>query len=433
MTLNGIGGSAGDFLWAAGIENTFVPQVRNGHRPLDEYELIGHYGHWREDLALSRDLGLGAMRWGVPWFKVEPEPGVFDWRWIDEVVSYMVDDLGIRPIIDLMHYGCPFWLTKEFANKNYPDFVARYAAAFAERYKSLIKFYTPLNEPIINSLMCGMRGLWPPYLKGEKGYIRLMLQLAKGIQKTVKVIKEIDPDAVMVHVEATGMTRTVRQDLSSLAREEQHRGYLCYDLVSGRLTHDHLLFSWLVRNGASPDDLDSLIRHPIDIDVIGMNFYPQWSTKLLYIDKRGKLAFKETEPEGGGFRELITDYYNRYKAPIMITETSAVGSDEVREKWLHSSISMIKTLRSEGVPVVGYTWFPLFTMIDWRYRFSREPLEQFYLELGLYHLNREKTGERWVPSRLVPEMRKYISDPQSAIGELQMPVISEVPSLASNV
>ena len=40
---------AADFLWAAGIENTFVPQVRPGHRSLDEYELMGHYEHWRED------------------------------------------------------------------------------------------------------------------------------------------------------------------------------------------------------------------------------------------------------------------------------------------------------------------------------------------------------------------------------------------------
>ena len=74
----------------------------------------------------------------------------------------------------------------------------------------------------------------------------------------------------------------------------------------------------------------------------------------------------------------------------MITETSAVGSDEIRERWLESSVSMIKDVRQSGVPVIGYTWFPLFTMIDWRYRFSSEPLENFYLELGLYKLNREK-------------------------------------------
>ena len=84
-------GSAREFLWAAGIEDTFVPQVRNGHRPLDEYELIGHYEHWREDLALASELGLKAMRWGVPWYRVEPERGKFDWAWTDDVVSYMMN------------------------------------------------------------------------------------------------------------------------------------------------------------------------------------------------------------------------------------------------------------------------------------------------------------------------------------------------------
>lgn len=409
----------GDFLWAAGIENTFVPQTRPGHRALDEYELIGHYEHWREDLSLARDLGLNSMRWGVPWYKVEPERGSFDWSWTDEVIPFLVEDLKILPIIDLMHYGCPFWLKREFANKDYPKFVAEYAAAFAERYKRWISWYTPLNEPIINSLMCGMRGLWPPYLKGDKGYIRIMLQLAKGIIHTVKAIKSIDPESVMVHVEATGLTRTVREDLSHLAREEQHRGYLCFDLVSGDLTHDHLLYTWLVRNGASPDDLVELQRNSVQLDVLGLNFYPQWSTKQLYIDARGRLAFRETEPEGDGFAELIRSYYERYRVPVMITETSAVGSDDVRSRWLASSVSTIKELRGEGVPVIGYTWFPLFTMIDWRYRFSQEPVENFYLELGLYRLNRETDSPRWLESPLVEQMRDYIANSKKMIGRFR--------------
>jgi beta-glucosidase/6-phospho-beta-glucosidase/beta-galactosidase len=407
-----------DFLWAAGIENTFVPQTRPGHRALDEYELMGHYGHWREDLKLARDLGLNALRWGVPWYKVEPEHGKFDWQWTDEVLPYIVEDLKMLPIIDLMHYGCPFWLKKEFVNKDYPERVAEYAAAFAERYKGLIKWYTPLNEPIINSLMCGLRGLWPPYLKGERGYTRVMLQLAKGIIRTVRAIKEIDPTTVMVHVEATGLTRTVREDLSALAREEQHRGYLCYDLISGRINHDHLLYSWLVRNGAHPDELLDLQKNAIPLDVIGMNFYPQWSTKLLYIDKRGRLAFRETEPEGDGFYELIKHYSERYQVPIMITETSAVGSDEVRSQWLRSSVATIKKLRSQGTSVIGYTWFPLFTMIDWRYRFGTDALENYYLELGLYRLNRESQNPRWCETPLVPQIKGYIANTRTSVGKL---------------
>ncbi len=410
--------SARDFIWAAGIEDSFVPQTRPGHRALDEYELMGHYEHWRVDLDLCRELGLRSLRWGVPWYKVEPEPGKFDWSWIDQVIDHMVGELGIVPMIDLMHYGCPFWLDRGFLNKRYPEFVARYAGAFAERYKERIKWYTPLNEPIITALMCGMRGLWPPYRRGDRGYIEIMLQVARGIQLTVKQIQDIDPEALMFYVEATGLTRSIREDLSSIADEETHRGFLCYDLVSGRLAHDHLLFSWLVRNGAAPDTLVELQENKIFLDIVGMNFYPQWSTKQIYLDKRGRIAFRETEPEGDGFSELIRQYHNRYNVPIMITETSAVGSDDVRMRWLESSIGHIRELRADGVPVIGYTWFPMFTMIDWRYRFGQDPLENYYLELGLYRLNREGSTPRWIETPLVSEFRKLVDSPESAVGDL---------------
>lgn len=410
---------ARDFIWAAGIEDTFVPQVRPGHNPLDEYELMGHYEHWRQDLDLCREIGVQSLRWGIPWYKVEPEKGKFDWQWTDEVIAYMVEDLKITPIIDLVHYGCPFWLDRAFANKDYPKRVAEYSAAVAERYKHLVKCYTPLNEPIITALMCGMRGLWPPYLRGEKGYIKLMLQIAKGIIRTVKAIKEIDPESVMFHVEATGLTRTIREDLASIAREEQHRGYLCFDLISGQLSHEHLLFSWLLRSGAPLHDLLELQENAITLDVVGMNFYPQWSTKQIYLDKAGQIAFRETEPEGDGFSELIRHYHERYQAPIMITETSALGSDDIRLRWLKSSVESIKSLRAEGVPVIGYTWFPLFTMVDWRYRFAKEPVDHFYLELGLYSLNRDSSTPRWLGTPLVPEFQKYVRSPETAVGDLK--------------
>ena len=106
---------------------------------------------------------------------------------------------------------------------------------------------------------------------------------------------------------------------------------------------------------------------------------------------------------------------------IMITETSAVESEEIRERWLESSIKVIKGMRGEGVPVIGYTWFPLFTMIDWRYRFSEAPLEDFYLELGLYRINREQAKPRWLATPLVEMFRNLASDPQASVGDLAAP------------
>ena len=413
-----LGPSPEEFVWASGIEDTFVPQSRPGHRALDEYQLIGHYEHWREDLALARELGLGALRWGVPWYRVEPHPGEFDWRWVDQVLPYLVEELGVTPIVDLMHYGCPFWMYREFANRDYPRAVAAYARAFAERYRGLVRWYTPLNEPLINALMCGRRALWPPYLRGDRGYVRIMLQLVKGIIETVEAVKEVDARSVMVHVEAAGLSRATRADLEALALEDQRRGYLSFDLLTGRMTPDHPLFTWLVRNGASPDELAELARRPTEVEVMGLNFYPQWSTKQLYLDPKGRLAYRNAEQDGAGFGALISDYYQRYRAPLMVTETSAFGAPEVRARWLGASLLEVKSLRGRGVPVHGYTWFPLFTMIDWRYRFGRGPVSDYYLELGLYQLDEAAAGRRWAATPLVEHWLRHRADPAGAVGEI---------------
>ena len=418
---------AHDFIWASGIEDTFVPQARPGQRPLDEYQLMGHYDNWRKDVTLARELGLAALRWGVPWYRVEPLPGEFDWRWTDDVIPYMVEELGILPIIDLMHYGCPFWLRREFASDEYPQAVARYAAAFATRYRGLVRWYTPLNEPLVNALMCGRRGVWPPYLRGDGGFLTIMMQIIKGVVGTIEAIRSVDPSATIVQVEATGLNRAENDDLAALAVEETHRNYLSSDLLSGLVRRDHPLYTWLVRNGVRPADLTAIANAGVDVDIWGVNFYPQWSTQRIGIDTKGRLSYRATEQDGAGFAELIAGYHSRYHKPLMVTETSAFGSVDVRARWLETSVAAIRGLRELGVPVVGYTWFPLFTMIDWRYRTGKAPLDDYYLDLGLYTRGTTASGRPWQATPLVEQFAGYIRDSDAAVGALRSPsALSEI-------
>jgi len=76
------------FCWATGIEDTFIPQVRPGMRALDEYALTQHYRFWREDLDCAAALGVQAIRWGIPWYRVQSTATTWDWRWVDEVLDY---------------------------------------------------------------------------------------------------------------------------------------------------------------------------------------------------------------------------------------------------------------------------------------------------------------------------------------------------------
>jgi beta-glucosidase len=174
--------------------------------------------------------------------------------------------------------------------------------------------------------------------------------------------------------------------------------------------------------------LDEIARHPISLDVLGLNFYPQWSTQHLYVDPKGRLAYRAHEEDGVGFAGVINDYYQRYNAPVIITETSAFGSEELRSRWLKSSVEAVKYLRSQRVPVVGYTWFPMFTMIDWRYRHARAPLEHYHLELGLYRLNNDPTAERrWSATPLVEQVQNYIAHSADSIGTLDPSVLVPAP------
>jgi hypothetical protein len=248
--------------------------------------------------------------------------------------------------------------------------------------------------------------------------VLILLQLVRGILHTVEAIKSADPNAVLVHVDASGLSRAAREDLEALAVEEQRRGFLVYDLLTGNFTPDHPLFPWLVRQGASPDELASIRRSRIALDIIGLNFYPQWSTTQLYINRRGKLAYRSVERDGSGFMGLIRDFYHRYRTPIIVTETSARGNVKLRARWLKASVSAIKQLRSEGIPIQGYTWFPLFTMIDWRYRFGRRPPRDYRLDLGLYKLAKTDHKQRWQPTLLVEQFRNYVVDPVESIGPL---------------
>jgi hypothetical protein len=249
--------------------------------------------------------------------------------------------------------------------------------------------------------------------------VTVLLQVLDGIRQTAAALREADPGAVLVHVEASGLSRAAREDLHAVAREEQARTFLPYDLLTGRMTPEHPLFGWLVRHGASPDRLLQLASAPAPFDLMGLNFYPQWSTTQLYIDRRGRLAYQPVEQDGVGFTGLIEEYWRRYQVPIMVTETSARGDESIRARWLEASVAAIRALRARGVPVLGYTWFPLFTMIDWRYRFGRGPVEEYRLELGLYTLGGQ--GARWRPTPLVEQFRAYVRDPETSIGPLAEP------------
>jgi hypothetical protein len=106
-------------------------------------------------------------------------------------------------------------------------------------------------------------------------------------------------------------------------------------------------------------------------------------------------------PDGGrrsvwsgteGIEELIRAFHVRYDKPIFWTATSVSGLAEDRLRWLEDSLGLVHRLRSEGLPLVGYTWWPLFSLLDWAYRQEDEPAEDYLWHMGTYDLEPDGRG-----------------------------------------
>lgn len=381
-----------DFFWAVGIEDTNVGwPVRGSGSPLDEYELTQHDREWRDDLQRAADAGANAIRWGAPWYRVNPEPGVWDWSWCDQVIDRAVA-LGLEVILDLVHYGTPTWLRDSFTDPAYPDAVADYAGRAAHRYRGRIRHYTPLNEPLVTASFTGARGIWPPYGSGDADWARVVVGVADGIQRSARAIRAADPDAVIVHVEATHLWSTVDPSLSSHLEELELRNYLPTDLVLGRVDAAHELHPWLLDHGVEQAALDRLRAQATRIDVIGLNYYPELSARELI--RVGDQIVGVAEDGGSeGLVALIRGFAERYGLPILVSETAVEGDPQHLVEWMDEALRCVLGLRAEGVELIGVTWWPLFDFVDWSWASDGAVVEEFWVRID------------GVPSPVVPPQR----------------------------
>lgn len=379
------------FVWCVGIEDTFVPEIRSGMRALDEYDLMQHYRLWQSDFDLAAELGVSHIRWGVPWYRVNPEPGKFEWKWIDQVLEYLVVKKGIQPIVDLMHYGTPLWLENSFINASYPERVAEYAFAFASRYKDLVRFYTPLNEPTVNAEFCGKRGEWPPYLVGNDGYVKLLIPVVRGTVLSARAIRDADADAILIQVEALGKAWTSDERLITLTTNWCEDRYLGYDLMTGTFSARSHLYGFLQQHGVTDNALCWFEDHAIKADVLGVNFYPISGGEFV-TGADGKPELK-IGLSANVVSEVLQSAWNRYKAPLMLTETGITALQLAERKdWMDGTVTAVRQTINSGIPVVGYTWWPLFDMADWAYRLGTKPLTSYIFKGGLWTCKVDKAG-----------------------------------------
>ena len=125
-------------------------------------------------------------------------------------------------------------------------------------------------------------------------------------------------------------------------------------------------------------------------DWFGVNFYP-WSACEIALDEAAPPAHGRSHAMAGCW-PTCCGAATPIPLPLLVTETSANEDVAGRAAWMDETIAAVREVRAAGLPVIGYTWFPLFTMVDWAYRRSALPVDDHLLHLGLWDLHFDERG-----------------------------------------
>lgn len=360
-------------LWA-GFECTLA-RVHDRFR--DQIRDTGHA--WRiADLDRVAELGIRTLRYPVLWDSIAPDhPDRCDWSWHDERLARL-RRLGIRPIAGLVHHGSGPRYT-DLLDPDFPPMLARHAARVAERYP-WIDLYTPINEPLTTARFSGLYGYWYPHRRGERDFLRMLVTQCKATVLAMQAIRRVVPAAGLVQTEDISRVFSTPA-LADQADYENGRRWLSLDLLHGRVDAGHPWHRRLLDSGVAPDDLALLTGGGGRPDLDGLNYYP---TSERYLDEH--LASYPASAIGGngrrryadvaalriaaldgatGLEARVTEAWERYRAPLAITEVHLGGHREEQLRWLRAAWRGAGRLRASGVPVAAVTLWSLVGSMDW--------------------------------------------------------------------
>ena len=330
---------------------------------LDMMAATQHDRFVASDYARLRSMGMTTVRDTVRWHLVEPAPGRYDFGSFDPFIDAARSE-NTEVIWDLLHYGWPSGL--DIFSAAFVDRFAEFSHAVAAHLKARLGgplFFTPINEMSFFAWAAGEVGWFHPFATHRGADVKR--QLVRAWIASVDAIRSVDATARFVSVEP--IIHTVppwgRPDKGGRAAAHRESQWEAWDMLIGL---------------ASPD----LGGHPRYLDVIGVNFYHdnQWE-----VPGGRKIAWHlhPRDPRWVPFHVLLAGAYSRYHRPILIGETSHVGSG--RAEWLREMTAEVALAISQGVPLEGICLYPILDRFEWE-----NP--QHWHNSGLWDLERQVDG-----------------------------------------
>ncbi|WP_164130283.1 6-phospho-beta-glucosidase [Sharpea azabuensis] len=359
------------------------------------HEAIDFYHHYKEDIALFKEMGFKCFRTSISWARIFPhgdeeEPNEEGLKFYDDLFDELLAN-DIKPIITLSHFEMPYGIVKDYGgwrNRQFITFFTRFAKVCFERYHTKVKYWMTFNE-INNQANYKSEGsvftnsgiiFREDEDKEEVVYQASHYELVASAI-AVKIAHEIDPSLQVGCMMA--MTPiypySCNPDDMLKAVGANHKRFWYLD-VQTRGYYPGYMKTFFKRKNFRLDITEEDIAALKEgcVDYIGFSYYMSFVTKgdgdeyLDYDESRDlcKNPYLQATKWGWpidpkGLRYTLNYLYDRYQLPMFIVENGFGTNDVLENKTVHDNDridylsahiqEMKKACDIDGVDLIGYT------------------------------------------------------------------------------
>ncbi|MBC7975929.1 MAG: beta-glucosidase [Myxococcales bacterium] len=367
-----------------------------------------HYRRFADDIALMRELGLGAYRFSIAWPRVMPggrgpvnERGLaFYDRLVDELLA-----AGIAPVATLYHWDLPQaleatggWVARPTAHAfvDYADVVSR-------RLGDRVSRWITHNEPWCVSVLGYQTGEHAPGLKNPAAALAASHHLLLSHGWAVPLIRgNARGNARNAQVGITlNLTPAMPAspsavDYDAFRRIDGTMNRWFLDPLHGRgypadVLADHIAAGHLPASGWSVVESGDLAAIATRCDFLGVNYYSRAVARGAELDNLPRTVHVappsehtdigwEVFPEG--LADILLRVHLEYRpGALFVTENGASYAtapdddgrirDLARTRYLHDHLVEARRAILAGVPLAGYFAWSLMDNFEWAYGYRQ--------------------------------------------------------------
>ncbi len=388
------------------------------------------YHHYKEDIALMKELGMKIYRFSLSWARIIPagdgEVNEAGLAFYDKVINELCKN-NIQPFVTLYHFDLPYALVEKYngwEDRRCVYAFERYAKVCFERFGDRVKYWQITNEQNLMIRVDERMNInEPDPWKADKMRAQMDYHMFLAHALATKACHEIVKDGKVGPAVSSTCTYPLTnkpEDVWAARMNDYMKTVYCLDMhYYGK--YSGLYMRYLEERNIVPEmeDGDEKILQYGRPDYIAFNYYRTLCASYLPADaqhpigmriyrgnevdfdqygycrdeKNTNLAASEygAQIDPMGLRIVLNDYYARYHLPLLITENGLGMADTLTEDgkvhddyridYLRSHIQACALAMEDGVELMGYS--------PWSFEDLLSSHQGFRKRYGFVYINRE--------------------------------------------